>query len=266
VFVVRQPGRGLGGGLRATLRRRVEGHVLARADRVCALSRFMAGRIAALHGLAPGAVCVVPGGVDRERFTPVADRRSLRRRLGLPEGAPVLFCLRNLEPRMGVDVLLEAMPAILARHGDTVLVVGGVGPLAASLHARAQALRLGPAVRFAGFVPETELAAFYAAADAFVLPSQRLEGFGLVTLESLACGTPVVATRVGATPELLEPVDPALLVETPTAAGLARAVVALLARSDREALGARCRAHTAAYTWACVAARLEGVLTGAGGA
>src|SRR5439155_8299100 len=129
--------------------------------------------------------------------------------------------------------------------------------LAAALRARAAALGLDASVRFIGFVPEDELPSYYAAADASVLPTQRLEGFGLVTLESLACGTPVIGTRVGATPELLAPIDGALLVDPPTAPALAAAIGAFLARADRAGLKARCRAHTEAYAWDRVAVQLE---------
>jgi glycosyltransferase involved in cell wall biosynthesis len=249
-----------GGAARRALsafRRRIERRVLTRVDRIATLSRFMARHVAQAHGFSADAIRIVPGGVDRARFAPAADRRATRRRLGFPEDAPLLFCLRNLEPRMGVDALLEAMPAVLARHPTLVLAVGGRGPLEAALRARTGALRLDAAVRFLGFVPEDDLAAHYAAADASVLPSQRLEGFGLVTLESLACGTPVLGTRVGATPELLEPLDPALLVDAPGPEGLARAITTFFERKDRDALGERCRAYTARFTWEHAAARLE---------
>jgi glycosyltransferase involved in cell wall biosynthesis len=200
--------------------------------------------------------------VERARFAPVSERRAVRKQLGLPVDGPLLFCLRNLEPRMGVELLLDAMPAVLAHYPTTVLVVGGDGPLAAPLRAHAARLGLGAAVRFCGFVPEGVLPAHYAAADASVVPTRALEGFGLVTLESLACGTPVIGTPVGATPELLMPLDRALLADAPTAEALARALLALLARDDRDALAARCRAHTEAYAWDRIAERLEVELTG----
>ena len=242
------------------VRLRLEARVLARARRVCALSRFMADRIAATHGLSPSAVRVIPGGVDRTRFVPAADRRAVRGRLGLPLDGPLLFCLRNLEPRMGVELLLDAMPPVLVRHPSAVLVVGGDGPLAPTLRAHAARLGLGAAVRFAGFVPEHVLPAYYAAADVSVVPTRHLEGFGLVTLESLACGTPVIGTPVGATPELLAPLDPMLLADAATADALGRALLALFARGDHDALATRCRAHTEAYAWDRAAAQLEGEL------
>ena len=259
-FGVRHDAVGARARLGAAVRRRLERRVLTRVDRVCAMSRFMRDRVAAAHGLPAATLGVVPGGVDRERFRPADDRAALRRRLALPEDAPVLFCLRNLEPRMGVDLLIDAMPALRAAHPSATLVVGGDGPLAATLRARAASLRLGDAVRFTGFIPEEALPAYFAASDASVVPTRALEGFGLITLESLACGTPVIGTPVGGTPELLAPLDPALLADAATADALARALAAFLRRPDQEALRARSRAHTAGYARDRVAALLEAEL------
>jgi glycosyltransferase involved in cell wall biosynthesis len=259
-YEIRDGGRGPRGRLLGRVRASLERRVLTRARRVCAMSRYMAARVVAAHGLSAERVRIVPGGVDRVSFVEPADRHAVRRWLALPETGPLLFCLRNLEPRMGIEHLLGAMPAVLARHPDARLVIGGDGPLAATLRARTTALGLDAAVRFTGFVPESELPHLYAAADLFVLPSEGLEGFGLVTLESLACGTPVIGTRIGATPELLEPLDPTLLADAPTPDALARAILAFLSRGDRASLATRCRAHTAPYAWDRVAEQLEAEL------
>lgn len=256
-YDVRHPG---GGGpwhaMARHLRRRLERRVMHAARRVFPLSRFMAARATELHGIAPAAIRVLPGGVDRSHFAPSRDRGAARAAFGVLPSAPMLLTLRNLEPRMGIETLLDAMPRILARHPDALLVVGGAGPLRRDLEARAAALGLGERVRFAGFVPEADLPALYGAADLFILPTVALEGFGLVTLEALACGTPVLGTRVGATPEILEPLDPGLLVgSSPEAIGAG--VLGYLARGDRDDLGRRCRAHTAPYDWGRVVDALE---------
>jgi glycosyltransferase involved in cell wall biosynthesis len=261
-YLVRDPrARGRRRAALAGVRRRIERRVVRRADVVLPMSRFMAGRVRDLHGVPSARVRVVPGGVDRARFTPPADRRALRARLGIDDGARLVVTLRNLEPRMGLSELLRAMPAVRAAHPGVRLVVAGNGPLAATLRAETAALDLAAAVRFAGFVPEAELAAFYGAADLFVIPSRALEGFGLVTLESLACGTPVAGTPVGATPELLAPLDPALVFDGASSGAIAHGLVRALARGDAEALRARCRAYTASFTWDAVAEALEAELT-----
>jgi glycosyltransferase involved in cell wall biosynthesis len=263
-YLVRDPATR--GTLRAALaaaRRRIERRVVRRAHAVLPMSRFMAERVCHLHGVPRSRVRVVPGGVDRERFAPAADRGALRARLGIAESERLIVTLRNLEPRMGLHELLRAMPAVRAAQRGARLIVAGHGPLASALHAETASLGLGDAVRFAGFVPETELPAFYGAADVFVLPTQALEGFGLVTLESLACGTPVAGTPVGATPELLAPLDPALVFADASSGAIATGLIHALARADAAALRERSRAYTAAFTWDAVAAAFETALAAA---
>jgi glycosyltransferase involved in cell wall biosynthesis len=107
--------------------------------------------------------------------------------------------------------LLRAVARLRDDGVPVSLVVGGEGSLRSHLEELTAALSLGDRVRFAGFVPEALLPRYYQAADAFVLPTVSLEGFGLVTVEALACGTPVLGTPVGATPEILRRLDAPLL-------------------------------------------------------
>jgi glycosyltransferase involved in cell wall biosynthesis len=158
---------------------------------------------------------------------------------------------------MGLGELLRAMVTVRAAHPDACLLIGGTGELDASLREQTRTLGLDGTVRFTGFVPEAELPALYGAADAFVLPTQALEGFGLVTLESLACGTPVLGTPVGATPELLSPLDRSLVFASSSPDAIARGIVEFLGRDAHEALRARCRAHAVSQTWDAAIGRLE---------
>ena len=127
-------------------------------------------------------------------------------------------------------------------------------------------LGLDKHVTFLGFVTEAELPRYYQAADVFVLPTRELEGFGLVTAEALACGTPVLGTRVGATPELLEPLDARLVFQDASAEAMAADLAALLARlaGDAAAAGdlrAACRRHAEArFGWDHVVDDLEAAL------
>src|SRR3989442_11695926 len=95
-------------------------------------------------------------------------------------------------------------------------------------------LALSEHVRFLGFVPERDLPAYYGAADAFVLPTRELEGFGLVTVEALACGTPVLGTPIGATPEILEPLDRSLLFAHSGPTAVAEGICRFLERRERD--------------------------------
>ena len=154
--------------------------------------------IARLYGAPVGKVDVVPAGVDLEMFTPLG-REESRRLLGLGRGRTILAVAQRIEPLKGLDVIIEALP-LMDDGGDTrFLIVGGDENSDTEVsRLRGIAARLGVAdrVEFAGAVSQDELPAYYSGADVCVLPSYY-ESFGLAALESLACGTPVVASRVG---------------------------------------------------------------------
>ena len=213
---------GLVGHARAALLWLVERACLARASRIHVLSDFSAGLVRRLYWISSPRVVKIPAGVDLDRFRPPRDRMALRRELGLRAGGPLLFTLRNLEPRMGLDNLIRAMDPLRRRVSDVLLLIGGAGSQRRELEARAASLRVQAHVRFLGFVPDVDLPRYYGAADAFVLPTRALEGFGLVTVEALACGTPVLGTPVGATPEILVPLDPALVFRDASAEAMAQ--------------------------------------------
>jgi glycosyltransferase involved in cell wall biosynthesis len=250
---------GLAGHVAAAILSRLEHACLRRASRVHVLSRYSEGLVKRLYGVPSARTVRIPGGVDTERFRPAADRDAVRRELGLPREAAVLFTVRNLESRMGLDSLLAAFARLAretaapGRHGPgPVLWIGGEGSRRAELEDQARALGISDRVRFLGFVPEDALPRHYQAADFFVLPTRALEGFGLVTVEALACGTPVLGTPVGATPEILAPLDSALLFEDESPAAIAAGLERWLRPRDPEAaLGLReaCRRHAERYRW-----------------
>jgi len=148
---------------------------------------------------------LIPGMVDTERFRRREERATLKRRLGWPEDRPVLFTLRRLAYRMGIDRILLAAQAARAQGVKAYFPIGGSGPLLESLRSSIAARGLEESVELLGFVSEEKLADMYSAADAFLLPTRHLEGFGLIAIESLACGTPVLASRTGAPVEILDP-------------------------------------------------------------
>lgn len=236
---------------------------LRRATRIHVESDFSRTLLWKLYRIPAERLVNIPGGVDVEHFQPAADRRSVRARLGLSLTRPLLFTVRNLEARMGLDTLIEAMADVARRVPEVQLLIGGSGSRRAALEAQVAALGLDKHVTFLGFVPEADLPRYYQAADVFVLPTRELEGFGLVTAEALACGTPVLGTRVGATPELLEPLDPGLVFSDVTAPAMAEDLTALLGRlggdpGEAARLRARCRDHAETrYGWERVVDALE---------
>jgi glycosyltransferase involved in cell wall biosynthesis len=245
--------------------RRTEVACLRRADRIVVLSEFSREQVGTYYPFAEPKLAKIPGGVDLKRFHPASDRRAVREELGLPFDRPVVFTARRLVPRMGLENLLEAVSQVKAVFPDVYLAIAGRGRLETELRKRAQWLGLGDGVEFLGFVGDDDLVKHYQAADLFVLPSIAFEGFGLVTLESLACGTPVLGTPVGATPEILRPLAPQLVLAGPEPAAIRRGVLALLEwLSDRDAafaLRSRCREYAAArYDWETATDAVEALL------
>ncbi|MEX0758737.1 MAG: glycosyltransferase, partial [Tistlia sp.] len=146
-------------------------------------------------GAEPDSVTVIRNGVDLEAFRPL-DREAIRRRMKL-EG-PVVASVGYLIERKAHDLLIAALPEL----PGTTLLIAGSGPEEARLRRQAETLGVAGRVRFLGALPHDALLEVYNAADVTALASSR-EGFPNVLLESIACGTPVVASRVWGTPELI---------------------------------------------------------------
>ena len=211
-------------------RRWIERMVIRRCHHVIVLSEFMKQQVMATHGIAPKDITVVPGAADPATFYPAHDRNEIRRELKLPESRTLLFTVRNLVPRMGLENLLEAMTMLGEEQRNLLLLIGGEGQLRPRLEELIHSRGLQDSVQLLGFVPEDQLAKYYQASDLVVLPTLQLEGFGLVTVEALACGTPVVGTPVGAIPEVLSTVDPLLVTEGTDGLSLAKTLRLLLKR------------------------------------
>jgi glycosyltransferase involved in cell wall biosynthesis len=109
---------------------------------------------------------------------------------------------------MGLENLIHAMKDVVSRVENVSLLVGGSGPLKEKLVVLVRKLGLENHIHFTGFIPEDDLPDYYRASDLFILPTLELEGFGLVTLEALASGVPVLGTPVGGTVEILQKFDP----------------------------------------------------------
>ena len=202
-------------------------------------------------------VRVIPWGVDLGAFRPSDRRADIRSRLGWAPDDFVAVTARRLVPRMGIGPLIHGFGQAAATDPALRLVIIGDGPLRGRLEALAR--RAGGRVEFTGLIPTAALIERLQAADLFVLPSIELEAFGLVILEALACGTPVVATHRCAAPEILGPLDQRLLVHGCDASAWASALVeAKRLVAGEPALRPRCREYVAAnYSWDKTAAAFE---------
>jgi glycosyltransferase involved in cell wall biosynthesis/peptidoglycan/xylan/chitin deacetylase (PgdA/CDA1 family) len=236
---------------------------LREAAAVVVLSRFSRGLLTELAPVAAVRAVHVHGAVDTETFRPEG-REEARDRLGVPEGQRLVLTVRRLVPRMGLEQLLDAA-AMLRDVEGLRIAIAGRGSLEDALREQASRLGLGELVRFLGRVPDEDLPLWYRAADLFVLPTEAYEGFGLATAEALASGTPVVGTPAGATPELLEPLEPRLLTGGTEAGHLAAGIRTGLDLATPE-LRERSRRHAVEqYSWDAVLPAWNDVLEAAAG-
>ena len=202
-------------------------------------------------GTPPEKICVISNGIDAERFRPI-DRRAAREKLGLPIEGPCIVAVGNLIPTKGQDLLIAALARLSRPHPNLRLYLVGDGVSKSALLEQARALGLGDRVVLPGARPYDELPFWLNAADFSCLASHR-EGLPNVVLESLACGTPVLATRVGGIPEVIRSRDLGILVD-PDAAHMAAAMERALARTwDRDLLAR----HVQSRTWQGVAEEVE---------
>ena len=178
---------------------------------------------------------VVHLGTDADRFRPGVDTAELRRRLELPEGdVRWLLTVARLEPHKGVDTVIQALPAILARAADVHYAVAGSGPERDKLEKLAHKTEVAERVRFLGEVSERDLPALYNLATVYVGASRRaerigVEGFGIALVEASACGRPVVAGNSGGIPDAVRDGETGFLVPAEEPAAFADAICRLLA-------------------------------------
>jgi D-inositol-3-phosphate glycosyltransferase len=238
------------------VRYEIERRTMAASDRIVALTAVDRQQMMRHYGdLAP--IVVIPGGVDVERFSP-RPQAAARAELGLPPRAKILLFVGRIQRLKGLEVLLRAF----AQLGDLdarLLIVGGRPGTShesreiARLQHLAGRLGIGDRTRFVGAVAHELLPAYYAAANVSVMPSSY-ESFGLVAVESLACGTPVVATRVGGLRSIVRDGETGVLVPWRDADLFAERLRRVLQDETlRARLASQARASVLEYGWERVA-------------
>ncbi len=228
--------------LRDRIRYRGESH---RA--VVALTRGEAELLRATYGRVHPPITVIPNGVDLVRFLPPtpAEQDAARAAMGLALGARTAIFLGHEFERKGLDLAIDALPSVT---GLQLLVVGGAPDSIRTARSRAAQRGVADRVVFAGTLPDPVPALH--AADVLVLPS-AYEANALVILEALACGVPVVCTRVGSAPDIVVDGEAGYLVDRDPDDLAARLQDVLAA--DRDGWSRRARATAETYSWAMVA-------------
>lgn len=231
-------------GGRPGMRRRVERHVLRMAEKIFCTSPFTMGELERTEASSLHKSKVNPLAVESPPFVPDPGRDEwVRRTHDIPKGMKAVAVFRRLTARTGVDLAIQTVKEC----PDVFLLVGGTGEQAGAMRDLAAKEGITDRCRFLGYVPEDQMVALLQGASAVMVPSRDLEGFGLSTLEAMACGCPVVATDVGNNRALVEQCSGGALSEGEGPDALASALRRVLEASwDRVALGQRVR-HS--FSW-----------------
>lgn len=219
-------------------------NALRNADTVIAASAWCRQRLLDIVKVDPARVCVLPQTVDEARFSSGQKPRHLVSRYELRPGERVLLTVARLDANegyKGYDRVVQALPAVRAACGPVRYVIVGNGDDRGRVEALAHEWGVADAIVFAGFVPDEELADHYRLADAFAMPSTG-EGFGIVFLEAMACGTPVLAGDADGSVDAVDRGRLGRLVDPNDVSAIADGLISLLQRDgpswwfDREAL------------------------------
>ncbi|MFO7582833.1 glycosyltransferase [Guyparkeria sp.] len=207
------------------------------------------------YGVQTG-MTVLPTGIENEPPAPTEATEAFRRLHKIPAGAPLLLYVGRLAGEKNIDLLLDMLPDVLALHPDTILAIAGEGPARPRLERRVTGAGLGPSTRFIGYMQrDGELQAAYRAADLFVFAS-RSETQGLVLLEALDQGTPVVAIAEMGTRDVLD-VEGGCVIAPNDPQDFAAAVIGLLEQPDRRrAMGSAARRYAQGWAARAMARRL----------
>ncbi|HEY0068624.1 MAG TPA: glycosyltransferase [Chloroflexia bacterium] len=248
-------------------RMQIERQVMDWADRIIAATPLDKNQMLYCYGADGDKIAVIPAGVDTDHFYP-RDKAEVRRQLGLPLDTPILLFVGRIERLKGIDTLLESAAVVsrtCAGRNLKVLIVGGGGQTAEEnaeirriwqLH---QDLNLEDQVEFVGSKPQEMLPLYYSAADITVMPS-HYESFGMVAVESMASGTPVIASNVGGLSYTVKDGVTGYLVPEENHFVLAEQVHHLLKNPDvREQMGRHAAEHALQFSWSNIAAQIVDV-------
>ncbi|MEM8722321.1 MAG: glycosyltransferase family 4 protein [Cyanobacteria bacterium P01_G01_bin.39] len=246
--------------LEVWLKKSLEKVVYHRVNSFIVLSQAFKELLHQQYGVRLSKIHVVPGGVDLEQFEISSSQSQARAKLGWEQDRTILFCVRRLAKRMGLENLVQAIAIVKTQYPDILLCIAGKGALAPALETQIAELNLTEQVRLLGYLPDEQLPIAYRAANFSVVPTVSFEGFGLIIIESLATGTPVLGTPVGGIPEILQPFCPDLLFEDASVNKLAQGIIEVLAHKRQLPSSEACQTYVKNnYAWSVIAPQIKSV-------
>jgi glycosyltransferase involved in cell wall biosynthesis len=238
----------------------IEHKVYARTDHAITLSRYMKRVLVKTYGFPEERISVIPGGVSVKQFRQCLSRKEARQRLELPCDRPIILTVRRLERRMGLHNLIEAISEVVKTQPDVLLLIAGKGALKEKLDSYICSNNLAANVRLLGAVSDKVLPVLYRASDFSIVPTTAYEGFGLILVESLACGTPALGTPVGAIPEVLKPLSESLLLASTVPHDIADGINQVLSGKHVLPSMQECERYAADhYAWPVIASKVHAV-------
>ncbi|HOX54465.1 MAG TPA: glycosyltransferase family 4 protein [Candidatus Omnitrophota bacterium] len=228
-----------------SLMKAMEKNALRESNTIIVASKYSKDKIIKFYKIDEGKIHIIPGCVDTEVFRPTENRQVLRNKLNIPQDKFVLITARNLVARMGIDNLIFAFDTLSEIYKDLYLIIIGEGKLRVKLETLVKKLSLNNPVKFAGNLKEADLVKHYQASDLFILPTKYIEHFGLVTIEALACGIPVLGTPVGGTVEILEQFNREFIFEGTDKEAIAKGIKKFLGNFRGIDLKEKCREFVA---------------------
>jgi len=207
-------------------------------------------------------IIIIPNGIDIKKFDIKYSKDECREKLSLSLSEKIILYVGNLEPRKGLDILIRAMAIVVRVIKDVRLIVIGSGVMLDNLQKLVIKLGLSQHVIFTGFAEDNKKLLYYKSADIFVLPS-LYEIFGIVNLEAMACGLPIIATKVGGIPDIVEDGSNGLLVPYRNPKALADAIIYLLENDDvRKKMGKKSYCRVKEYSWENIVEKTETLYNG----
>ncbi|BBC25386.1 glycosyltransferase family 4 protein [Pseudanabaena sp. ABRG5-3] len=205
-------------------------------------------------------IFIVGGGINTSEFNVDLSIAQARKKLGWQQNRRIILCVRRLVHRMGLENLIAAIAKVRQKYPDVLLLIAGKGAIADALRSQIQELQLEDHVQLLGFVSDQDLAIAYRAAELSIVPTVALEGFGLIVIESLAAGTPVLGTPIGGIPEILNPFHADLILEGSTSAHLAQGMIEALSGQRQIPSAEACQAYVKQnYDWQVIARQMKSV-------